>query len=341
MGEEELKNNRFVDAKEQTADRMFDLTLRPHNFKEYIGQEKIKENLAIFIEAARKRGDSLEHVLLHGSPGLGKTTLAYIIAKEMGSNIRVTTGPALERAGDLAAILTNLADGDVLFIDEIHRLNKNIEEILYPAMEEYALDIVVGKGPSARTLRLELPRFTIIGATTKMSLLSSPLRDRFGVVYRLNFYEPEDVKKIIERSGKILKIDLEGGAAETIASRARRTPRIANRLLKRVRDYVQVKDGGAITRELALRALDNLEVDKYGLDEVDRKILQVIIEKFKGGPVGLNTIAAAISEEMATIEDVYEPFLMQAGFLERTPRGRQATDLAFEHLGLEGKSKLF
>lgn len=337
MEDEKIKDNRFIDAKEQTVDRMFDLTLRPQRLEEYIGQNKIKENLIISMQAAQERGEVIDHVLLHGSPGLGKTTLAHIISKEMNSNIRVTTGPAIERAGDLAAILTNLADGDILFIDEVHRLNKIIEEVLYPAMEEYALDIIVGKGPSARTLRLELPRFTIIGATTKMSLLSSPLRDRFGMVFRLNFYELKDIAKIIQRSAKILNIDLEDGSAEIIASRARRTPRIANRLLKRVRDYVQVKSGGPITKKLALEALNNLEVDEYGLDEVDRKILQIIIEKFGGGPVGLNTIAAAISEEMATIEDVYEPFLIQLGFLERTSRGRKATELAYKHLGFKKK----
>lgn len=340
MEDEQLKANRFVDAKEQTDERMFDLTLRPQRLTEYIGQEKVKGNLSIAMQAARERGEAVEHILLHGSPGLGKTTLAHIIAKETGSNIRVTTGPAIERAGDLAAILTNLGDGDILFIDEIHRLNKVIEEVLYPAMEEYALDIVIGKGPSARTLRLELPRFTIIGATTKMSLLSSPLRDRFGMVYRLNFYEPEEIKKIIERSARILNIDLGEEAAGVIASRARRTPRVANRLLKRVRDYVQVKRGGTITKELAREALDNLEVDGHGLDEADRKILEIIIEKFSGGPVGLNTIAAAISEEMATIEDVYEPFLLQEGFLERTPRGRKATDLAYKHLNIKNREKL-
>ncbi|MFH1837989.1 MAG: Holliday junction branch migration DNA helicase RuvB [Candidatus Kuenenbacteria bacterium] len=323
---------RIIASKEKPEDKNLDLTLRPKKLSEYIGQEKIKQNLNIFIEAAKKRSEPIEHVLLYGPPGLGKTTLAHIIARETNGNIRVTSGPALERTGDLAAILTNLQDGDILFIDEIHRLNKTIEEVLYPAMEEYALDIVVGKGPSARTLRLDLPHFTIIGATTKISLLSSPLRDRFGAIYRLNFYEDFEIEKIIERAAKILSIEIEKQACREIAKRARKTPRIANRLLKRVRDFVQVKDEKIIKQNLAQEALSMLEVDHLGLDQVDRQILKVIIEKFKGGPVGLNTIAAAISEEMATIEDVYEPFLMQLGFLSRTPRGRVVTDLAYQHL---------
>ncbi len=335
-----MEDERVINPIEQSEERAFDLTLRPKCLGEFVGQERIKENLRIFMDAARKREEPIEHVLLHGSPGLGKTTLAHIIAKEMAVNIRITTGPAIEKAGDLAAILTNLSDGDILFIDEIHRLNKLIEEVLYPAMEEYALDIVVGKGPSARTLRLELPRFTIIGATTKMSLLSSPLRDRFGAVHRLNFYENKDIAQILKRSADILKINLEDGAEEIVAERARRTPRIANRLLKRVRDFAEVKADGVITKKLAQEALNNLEVDEHGLDEVDRRILETIIERFGGGPVGLNTIAASISEEMATIEDVYEPFLIQAGFLERTPRGRQATRLAYDHLGFNEDDKL-
>lgn len=335
-----MAEQRFTNPEERKEERVFDASLRPRDLGEYVGQDKVKENLRIFMAAAKARGEPIEHVLLHGSPGLGKTTLAHIIAAEMGVNIRVTTGPAIERAGDLAAILTNLNDGDILFIDEIHRLNKLIEEVLYPAMEEYALDIVIGKGPSARTLRLELPRFTLIGATTKMSLLSSPLRDRFGQIARLDFYETKDIIQILKRSAKILDVDLRERAEELIAKRARRTPRVANRLLKRVRDYAQVKGDGSINKDFATRALKVLAVDDYGLDETDRKILNAIIEKFKGGPVGLSTIAAAVAEEMATIEDVYEPFLIQAGFLERTQRGRQATDLAYKHLGVKKEGRL-
>jgi Holliday junction DNA helicase RuvB len=331
---------RFTDPKEKSEDQILDLTLRPKNLKEYIGQEKIKENLKIFIGAAQKRKEPIEHVLLYGPPGLGKTTLAHVIANEMGGNIRVTSGPALERTGDLAAILTNLGDGDILFIDEIHRLNKVIEEVLYPAMEEYALDIVIGKGPSAQTLRLDLPRFTIIGATTKISLLSSPLRDRFGSTYHLNFYEDGEIKDIIHRSAKILNIDLKKEAAEQIAGRARKTPRVANRLLKRVRDFAQVKSNGVITPSLAQAALSLLEIDELGLDQVDRQLLEIIIKKFAGGPVGLNSLAAATAEEMETIEEVYEPFLMQLGFICRTPRGRVATELAYRHLGLPPPNNL-
>ncbi len=327
------KDNRILDPQELKNEKVFDLTLRPKNLKEFVGQKKIKDNLQIFMAAAKKREEPIEHVLLYGPPGLGKTTLAHIIAKEMGVNIRVTSGPALERSGDLAAILTNLEDGDILFIDEIHRLNKIIEEILYPAMEEYALDIVIGKGPSARTLRLDLPHFTIIGATTKISLLSSPLRDRFGNVYHLNFYQDDEIEQVINRSAKILEIDLEIPAASQIAKRARKTPRVANRLLKRVRDFVQVKSNGKITDSSAKEALILLDIDEFGLDEIDRRIIQIIIEKFNGGPVGLNTIAAASGEEMATIEDVYEPFLIQTGFLKRTSQGRVATDHAYKHLG--------
>jgi Holliday junction DNA helicase RuvB len=317
------------------GDVELDATLRPRTLQDYVGQEKIKENLRIFMAAAQKRREPLEHVLLYGSPGLGKTTLAHIIARELGANIRVTSGPALAKAGDLAAILTNLEVGDVLFVDEVHRLNKVIEEVLYPAMEDYALDIVLGKGPSARTLRLDLPKFTIIGATTKVSLLSAPLRDRFGVTYRLNFYELGDIERIVERSAKILKVPVDAAAVQAIAERSRRTPRIANRLLKRVRDFAEVKGDGRVTAAVAADAWRMLDVDAYGLDDVDRRILKTIIEKFRGGPVGLNAVAAATSEEMATIEDIYEPFLMQIGFLMRTPRGRVATEHAYRHLGLE------
>ncbi|OGY44250.1 MAG: Holliday junction DNA helicase RuvB [Candidatus Buchananbacteria bacterium RIFCSPHIGHO2_01_FULL_39_14] len=331
---ENINDKRITTSKELKNDSAFDLTLRPKSLKEFIGQQKIKENLKIFMSAAQGRKEPIEHVLLYGPPGLGKTTLAHIIAKEMDVNIRVTSGPALERSGDLAAILTNLENGDILFIDEIHRLNKIIEEILYPAMEEYALDIVIGKGPSARTLRLDLPRFTIVGATTKISLLSSPLRDRFGNIYHLNFYQDNEIGEIIKRAAKILKIETAPNAINQIASRARKTPRIANRLLKRVRDYVQVKADGKISEELTSQALSALDIDEFGLDEIDRKILETIITKFSGGPVGLNTIAAATGEEMATIEDVYEPFLMQIGMLKRTAKGRVATENAYQHLGL-------
>ncbi len=326
-------DDRLVAPSEADNEIELEVGLRPKTLAEYVGQQKIKNNLEIFMAAAKKRGEPLEHVLLYGPPGLGKTTLAHIIASEMGANIRVTSGPAIERSGDLAAILTNLADGDVLFIDEIHRLNKVVEEILYPAMEDYALDIVIGKGPSAKTLRLALPKFTIIGATTKVGSLSSPLRDRFGNIYHLDFYQDDEIEKIIKRSAKILNIDCQPAAGALIASRARKTPRIANRLLKRVRDFAEIKGSGTITVESTNQALDMLEVDGFGLDAVDRRLLEVIIDKFAGGPVGLGTIAAAISEEVETIEDVYEPFLMQMGFLSRTPRGRMATDLAYSHLG--------
>jgi len=332
---EEEKDNRIIDPKEQKDEESFDVTLRPKKLGDFVGQEKIKQNLTIFMQAAKNRQEPIEHVMLYGPPGLGKTTLAHIIANEMGVNIRVTSGPALERSGDLAAILTNLEDGDILFIDEIHRLNKVIEEILYPAMEDYALDIVIGKGPSARTLRLDLPKFTIIGATTKISLLSAPLRDRFGNIYHLNFYEDSEIGQIIRRSAKILDIDIESPAADQIANRSRKTPRIANRLLKRVRDFAQVKADGNINDDITNQALTMLDIDEYGLDEIDRKILEIIIDKFAGGPVGLNTIAAATGEDMATIEDVYEPFLIQTGFLKRTPKGRMATDNAYQHLKIK------
>lgn len=329
-----IMEDQVVTPKEKNEDKGIDFTLRPKSLSDYVGQDKIKGNLEIFMKAARQRGEPIEHVLLYGPPGLGKTTLSHIIAREMDVNIRITSGPAIERAGDLAAILTNLGEGDILFIDEIHRLNRVIEEVLYPAMEDYALDIVVGKGPSAKTLRLNLPKFTIVGATTRIGLLSSPLRDRFGNVYRLDFYEDKDIEKIIARSAAILSIEIDEEAAKEIAKRARKTPRIANRLLKRVRDYAQVRGDGAISGFVAKEALQSLGIDKLGLDRTDRLILETIIKKFGGGPVGLGTIAAAISEEPDTIEDICEPFLMQIGFVSRTPRGRMATDAAYGHLGL-------
>jgi len=327
-------NNRLISPIERKGDEALDLSLRPKTFAEYIGQDKIKQNLEITISAAKKRGEPIEHVLLYGAPGLGKTTLAHVIANESGANIRVTSGPAIEKSGDLAAILTNLEEGDLLFIDEIHRLNKTVEEILYPAMEDYALDIIMGKGPSARTLRLDLPKFTIIGATTLASLLSAPLRDRFGITHHLNFYETSDIEKIIQRSAGILGITIAPEARAAIASRSRRTPRIANRLLKRVRDYCEVKGDGQIKLVECLEAFKMLEVDELGLDLIDRRILETIIHKFRGGPVGLNTLAAATGEEMDTIENMYEPYLMQLGFLDRSPRGRMVTARGYEHLGL-------
>ncbi|NLG88732.1 MAG: Holliday junction branch migration DNA helicase RuvB [Clostridiaceae bacterium] len=308
--------------------------LRPKSFDEYIGQEKVKENLMVFIEAAKQRKEPLDHVLLYGPPGLGKTTLAGIIAREMGVSIKVTSGPAIERPGDLAAILTNLAPMDVFFIDEIHRLNRTVEEILYPAMEEFALDIIIGKGPGARSIRLDLSKFTLIGATTRAGLLTSPLRDRFGIINRLELYTKEELTKIVMRSAKILNIEIDDDAAAEIAGRARGTPRVANRLLRRIRDFAQVRSNGIIDLEIARYGLEALEVDEKGLDRVDRNLLYCIIEKFAGGPVGLDTLAASTGEEAETIEDVYEPYLIQLGFIQKTPRGRKATRLAYRHLNI-------
>ncbi len=316
-------------------DNEIETSLRPHTLEEYIGQEKAKENLKIYIEAAKNRHESLDHVLLYGPPGLGKTTLAGIVANEMGVQIRVTSGPAIEKPGDLAALLTSLNDGDILFIDEIHRLSRSIEEVLYPAMEDFALDIIIGKGPSARSIRLDLKKFTLIGATTRAGQLSAPLRDRFGVILRLELYSPEELAKIVKRSAGILNIEAEQDGALEIASRSRGTPRIANRLLKRARDYAQVMGNGIITVESAQNALERMEIDELGLDLVDRNLLRAMIENYNGGPVGLDTIAAMIGEEAVTIEDVYEPYLMQLGFLTRTPRGRKVTALGYRHLGIK------
>lgn len=329
---------RIVNPENEMEDLSLEVSLRPTKLRDYVGQEQIKENLLIYIKAARERGDHLDHVLFHGPPGLGKTTMAQIIASELGVNFRGTSGPVIERPGDLAAILTNLSDKDVLFIDEIHRLNYVVEEILYPAMEDFKLDLVIGQGPSARTIKLDLPRFTLIGATTRAGLLTSPLRDRFGVVFRLDFYRQEELQKILERSAIILKVHMEHEGAREIARRARGTPRIANRLLRRVRDYAQVKGDGIITKRLADESLHRMEVDEKGLDKMDRKLLLAIIEKFSGGPVGVDTLAAAINEEKDTIEDVYEPFLIQEGYLQRTSRGRLATNLAYQHLGFLKKN---
>ncbi|MCI0502602.1 MAG: Holliday junction branch migration DNA helicase RuvB [Fusobacteria bacterium] len=324
---------RLIDGAELVEDREIDQSLRPKTLNNYIGQEKVKENLKVFIEAAKQRGESLDHILLYGPPGLGKTTLANIVAEELGVQIKITSGPAIEKSGDLAAILTNLSDGDVLFIDEIHRMNRSVEEVLYPALEDFALDIIIGKGPSARSLRIDLPKFTLIGATTRISLLSNPLRDRFGVISRLDYYTPDQLATIIKNNGVKLGISVDEKGALEIARRARGTPRIANRLLKRVRDIAEVKGEGFIDVSLAKKALNMLEVDEFGLDDIDRKILDNLIAKFEGGPVGLDTIAAMVGEESATVVDVYEPFLLQLGFINRTPRGRVATSLAYKHLG--------
>ena len=310
-------------------------SLRPHTLREYIGQERAKQNLSIFIEAARRRSEALDHVLLHGPPGLGKTTLAGIIAAEMGVNIRITSGPAIEKPGDLAALLTNLSENDILFVDEIHRLNRSVEEILYPAMEDYAIDIIIGKGPSANSIRLDLPKFTLIGATTRAGQLSAPLRDRFGVTLRLELYTPEELTRIVTRSAGILEVPIEESGALEIARRSRGTPRIANRMLRRVRDFAQVVADGTITREVADHALQALEIDQLGLDPIDRRMMRAIIENYGGGPVGLETLAATIGEEAVTLEDVYEPYLMQLGFLTRTPRGRCVTQKAYRHLHME------
>lgn len=325
---------RTLSTESELPETVFELSLRPKTLSEFIGQQTVKENLSIFLEAARKRDEPCEHVLLYGPPGLGKTTLAHVIAREMETSIRVTSGPALERVGDLAAILTNLDHGDVLFIDEIHRMNRVIEEVLYPAMEDYALDIVIGKGPTARTLRLDLKRFTLIGATTKLSLLSAPLRDRFGAIYHLDFYGQDEMLAILQRSADLLGVAVEKEPARLIASRSRRTPRIGNRLLKRVRDFSQVKENGMLNAATVTRALDALQIDLYGLDDMDRNALRTLIEKFGGGPVGLTTLAAALNEEKETLEEVIEPFLLQEGFLNRTPRGRVATERAYQHLGI-------
>ncbi len=327
--------NRIVTTSELTGDSEIEYSLRPKRLTEYIGQTKAKENLKVFIDAAKRRGDSLDHVLLYGPPGLGKTTLAGIIANEMGVNLRITSGPAIEKQGDLAALLTNLNEGDILFVDEIHRLSRSVEEILYPAMEDYALDIIIGKGPSARSIRLDLPHFTLIGATTKAGALTAPLRDRFGVILRLEMYKNEELAEIVTRSSDILGIKIDPSGAAEIASRSRGTPRIANRLLKRVRDFAEITADGEITKTVADLALGRMEVDSLGLDAIDKRMLMTVIRLYNGGPVGLETLAATIGEEADTIEDVYEPYLMQIGFLSRTPRGRLVTPLAYKHFGVE------
>ncbi len=331
----EENENIFIPSVADETEERLENSLRPKTLSEYIGQTKVKENMKVYIEAAKKRSEPLDHVLLYGPPGLGKTTLSNIIATEMNANIRITSGPAIEKPGDLAALLTNLSENDVLFIDEIHRLNRSVEEILYPALEDFSLDIIIGKGPSARSIRLDLPKFTLIGATTRAGSLSTPLRDRFGIVSRLELYSPEDLEIIVKRSAHILEIEIDDQGAMEIAKRSRGTPRIANRLLKRVRDYAAVIGNGDINLEIARIALSKLEIDELGLDEIDRKLLETIIIKYAGRPVGIDNLAATIGEETETIEDVYEPYLMQIGFLARTPRGRMATPNAYQHLGIK------
>lgn len=334
MNEMDFENRIVATEFSENSDADIEISLRPKTLSEYIGQKKAKENLSIYMDASKARGESLDHVLLYGPPGLGKTTLAGIVANEMGVNLRVTSGPAIEKQGDLAALLTNLQPGDVLFIDEIHRLSRSVEEILYPAMEDYSLDIIIGKGPSARSIRLDLPKFTLIGATTRSGQLTAPLRDRFGILLRLELYSPEELAEIIHRSAGILGVQITDDGALEIASRSRGTPRIANRLLKRVRDVAEVQFDGVITEEVAIEALNRFEIDELGLDEFDRRLLNTVINIYNGGPVGLETLAAALNEEAVTIEDVYEPYLMQIGFLSRTARGRCVTDIAYKHLGL-------
>lgn len=331
--------NRIISSSYSEEDTAVEVSLRPKTLDEYVGQEKVKENLKIYIEAAKQRGEMLDHVLLYGPPGLGKTTLASVISNEMGVNIRITSGPAIEKQGDLAALLTNLNDNDILFIDEIHRLQRSVEEVLYPAMEDFFLDIIIGKGPSARSIRLPLNKFTLIGATTRAGQLSTPLRDRFGVIFKLDLYTKEELADIVIRSAKLLEIGIDGSGAVEIASRSRGTPRIANRLLKRVRDFAQVRGDGFIDKEIADYALSKLEIDYLGLDNVDRRMLETIMKFYDGGPVGLDTLAATVGEEAITLEDVYEPYLMQIGFLSRTPRGRCVTKLAYEHLGIPEPNK--
>lgn len=325
---------RIITTENLEEDIKIENHLRPQHLKDYIGQEKAKQTLGIYIRAAKERGDALDHVLFYGSPGLGKTTLAGIIANEMGVHIKITSGPAIEKPGEMAAILNNLQENDILFVDEIHRLNRQVEEVLYPAMEDYAIDIMIGKGATARSIRLDLPKFTLVGATTRAGMLTAPLRDRFGVIHHLEFYTEEELKTIIMRSAAVLEVEIEPEGAVELAKRSRGTPRLANRLLKRVRDFAQVKYDGVITKEVANYALDLLDVDKYGLDHIDRNILMTMIERFGGGPVGLDTLAASISEDAGTLEDVYEPYLLKHGFIQRTPRGRVATDLAYAHLGI-------
>lgn len=329
-------NRRIITTENLEEDAKIENHLRPQMLRDYIGQEKAKETLKIYIEAAKERKEALDHVLFYGPPGLGKTTLAGIIANEMGVNIKITSGPAIEKPGEMAAILNSLQEGDVLFVDEIHRLNRQVEEVLYPAMEDYAIDILIGKGATARSIRLELPKFTLVGATTRAGMLTAPLRDRFGVINRLEFYTVDELKTIIKRSAKVLEVEIDEPGAHALARRSRGTPRLANRLLKRVRDFAQVKYDGSITEEVADYALDILDVDKEGLDQTDRELLETMMEKFQGGPVGLDTLAAAIGEDAGTIEDVYEPYLLKNGFIQRTPRGRVLTDKAYAHLGLVG-----